>query len=243
MIRIGRILSGSVLVIFAMATSAVAAIVTTPTDLNTGDQYRLVFVTSQETVTTSDDITFYNDFVDGVANAPGSFLAPLATSWTAIASTAAVDARDNTSTNPTVATGVPIYLIDGNRVADDNADLWDGTHIGEPNVIQHVINHTELDTVENAFYTGTGTVYDGTIHPTGGLGSSNTYRAQGYSGYDIGGWIYSSDHFGHTVPIHMFAISDVLTVQPLTAIPEPSTLSLMAIGLTVLIGRRSRRRD
>ena len=40
-----------------------------------------------------------------------------------LASTEAVDARDNTATT---GTGVPIYWLDGNKLADDYADLYDG---------------------------------------------------------------------------------------------------------------------
>ena len=42
--------------------------------------------------------------------------------------TAAVDARDNTGTNTnTDGTGVPIYWLNGNKAADDNADFYDGS--------------------------------------------------------------------------------------------------------------------
>ena len=53
----------------------------------------------------------------------------MGTTWKAIGSTPTVAARDNTNTNPAVATGFPIYDLGvGNlRVANDNVDLWDGS--------------------------------------------------------------------------------------------------------------------
>ena len=90
-----------------------------------GDTYRLVFTTSTSNYSAANtDIAGYNTHVTSVANAAG-----LSGSWFVIGSTSAADARDNTSTNTTTdGAGVGIFLIDGTtKVADDNADLWDGT--------------------------------------------------------------------------------------------------------------------
>ena len=49
--------------------------------------------------------------------------------FTAVGSTADVDARDNTSTTYTsIDKGVPIYWLDGAKVADDYENFYDGTH-------------------------------------------------------------------------------------------------------------------
>jgi hypothetical protein len=85
---------------------------TVPSGLSPGDKYRLAFVTSTTRDATSSDIADYNAFVTAVANTVPA-LTELGTTWTAIGSTAAVDARDNTNTNPGNAEGVPIYLLDG----------------------------------------------------------------------------------------------------------------------------------
>jgi hypothetical protein len=93
-----------------------------------GDTYRLVFITSQTTDAQSADIATYNAFVQGVAAASTTYPDLGNGQWKIMGSTVAVDARDNTGTNPaTDGTGVPIFLADGVRkVADDNADLWNG---------------------------------------------------------------------------------------------------------------------
>lgn len=79
---------------------------------------------------TSTDINFYNTFVNDFANnaSLNPVLASLGTTWTAIASTAAVDAQDNTGTNLTTdGAGVSIYHLNDQIVATGNADLWDGS--------------------------------------------------------------------------------------------------------------------
>lgn len=101
--------------------AALGGPITVP-DLPAGTQYRLVFVTSTTLAVTSSDIGTYNNFVNSLANTPGGPLDGLST-WTAIASTAAVAAEDNTSTNPGVSTGVPIYNLGGDLVASSNAAL------------------------------------------------------------------------------------------------------------------------
>ncbi|MFM7793043.1 MAG: hypothetical protein ACKO90_34810, partial [Microcystis panniformis] len=85
--------------------------------------------------------------------------------WKAIDSTATVAARDNTGTNPSSGTGVPIYLIDGNRVANNNADLWDGS-------IQTQINRTQTDgTYSNNVFTGSDTNGSAATNSLGGSAS------------------------------------------------------------------------
>ena len=88
---------------FAVAPLASsAAPITVPTDLNVGDQYRLAFVTSTTRNATSFTLSDYNDFVTEAAESVTELLA-LGTTWKAIGSTATVDARDNTGTNPSDA--------------------------------------------------------------------------------------------------------------------------------------------
>ncbi len=104
------------------AFSTLAAPITIPTGLNPGDQYRIAFVTSTIRDATSSNIADYNAFVTAAANKV-SELAGLGTGWTAIGSTASIDARDNTNTNFTTSTGVGIYLLNDTKLADNNADL------------------------------------------------------------------------------------------------------------------------
>ena len=111
------------------------AAITVPTGIASGDSYRLAFVTSTKRDATSGDIADYNAFVTAAANSQ-SELSGLGTTWAAIITLEQHDpesnlddvtARDNTGTNPTVDTGVPIFLLNDTKLADDNADLWDGS--------------------------------------------------------------------------------------------------------------------
>ena len=107
-----------------------------PTDL-AGDRFRLIFVTYQGHPATSTDIKNYNTYVQSQANASNA-LAGIKThssSFRVLGSTEAVDARDNTGTprTPTIEPGMPIYWLNGNKVADDYADLYDGSWDDEAN--------------------------------------------------------------------------------------------------------------
>ena len=106
-----------------------------PSDL-AGDRFRLIFLTHSGQGVTSADIATYNTYVQSQANA-SSALAGIKThssSFRVLGSTEAVDARDNTGTTHTDdQPGVPIYWLNGSKVADDYADLYDGTWDDEAN--------------------------------------------------------------------------------------------------------------
>ena len=96
----------------------------TPSGLSDGDQFRLIFVSSTRRDATSSDIEVYNTFVQDRAAAGHSAIQAYSSQFRVVGSTAAVDARDNTNTT---GTGVPIYWLNGNKVADNYADFYDGS--------------------------------------------------------------------------------------------------------------------
>jgi hypothetical protein len=225
------IVSGVALATLVTASAAQAALVVVPPGLNPGDQFRLVFVTSGTRNATSTDINDYNTFVTNQVT--GSALATELTNagfnlgtitWKAIGSTPTVAARDNTGTNPS-STGVPIYLIDGNRVANNNGDLWDGS-------IQTPINRTQSDTVLNdRVWTGTfnsGVSAFNSIFTPGefSLGGANPFNSitNGQSN-STSLWVNDNITFGINSPLPLYGISSVLTVPtPAVSVPEPSSL-------------------
>ena len=184
-------------------SAAQAALVVVPTGLAPGAQYRLVFVTAGTRDATSTDINDYNTFVtnEATGGTPGIDTAldtaldaagfdPNTITWKAIGSTASVAARDNTGTNPS-STGVPIYLIDGNRVANNNADLWDGSIITPINVTQNdsAPSHPPI-------YTGTQTNGNGYNE----LGGGGGYAQIGHLN-DTNEWVFSNAYFNpHSAP-------------------------------------------
>jgi hypothetical protein len=215
----------------SLATPGTAAMIyVVPTDLNPGDQYRLAFVTSNTRNATSSNIDDYNMFVTTTANNQ-SRLAALGTTWTAIASTFTVDAKVNTHTNPdTDGPGVPIYLLNNTRLADDNNDLWNGD-------IQHPLAITETGDVLPDRFVWTGTYIDGTQYEPLGFNRG----AGGATSHNDFGWIVI-DFRPTVVSSQLYSISGVLEVPDQTAVPEPSSLMLCLVGLAGVLGLRYRQR-
>lgn len=172
------------------------------------------------------------------------------TGWSAIVSTAAVNARTNTGTTDSV--GVPIFLLGTDTiVADTYADLWDGTI---DIVIQTNQTITKNDQVSVVW---SGTLSDGTTS-TKPLGSALVLF--GNNDFTDFQWINQQAFINeqifvlpnNTEDVSLYALSDVLLVptipttggdngQSETLIPEPTTLLLFGVGLLGLAGIRRRR--
>jgi hypothetical protein len=149
------------LLVVTLGQASAGPITIVPTELSPGDSYRLAFLTSDTIVATSDDINVYNTFVDDLGDIV------ITSDWRAIASTPTVHARDNTGTNPDDSTGVPIFLLNNTRLANDNAHLWNSN----VNRLQALaITNTGGSAGDFEFlYVWTGTQSDGTT--TDALGS------------------------------------------------------------------------
>jgi len=182
-----------------------------------GDKYRLAFVTRATTQATSTDIATYNAFVTGVAYS--STLNLGGATWKVIGSTATVDARDNSSTNPSVnGTGVAIFLVNGTtKIANNYADLWDGS-----------INHTlDLDEKGVLFQTNpfTGSFSNGTKDTGNVFGTA--------SGLTYGSTTDTSDYwmriFGDVPnnPHPVYALSDPLTIVDSADTTPPTLISFV----------------
>ena len=84
-----------------------------------------MFVTTHTRDGRSSNIADYNSLVQDRAGATGhTNIQTYKTGFRALASTTTVDARDNTCTT---GAGVAIYWLNGSKVADNNADLYDGS--------------------------------------------------------------------------------------------------------------------
>lgn len=214
--------SSCVLLCFVLCSSGAAQVVVPP-DLNPGDQYRLVFVTDEPTFANSADINDYNQFVDTAANASSAATSVLGINWVAIASTDVVDARDNTNTNPNVSAGIPVYRLDGVRIADDYADLWDGT-------IQNPLFVTETLTTIGNSGVWTGSNVNGTGDPTHSLDGTGPFVV-GESLFTQNNWILGG--LSPSTSERLYAINAV----PLT-VPEPSAFLVLILTSTLFGGRR-----
>jgi PKD domain-containing protein len=192
-------------------TAAPAAdIVTVPTSLAPGDQYRLAFVTSTTRDATSSDISVYNQFVDDLAESVPE-LAALNQDWKAIASASGIDALTNTGTDPSPAgdTGVPIFLLNDTQLVDHYDDLWDDS-------LDTPLNVTET----GASGSGTDWVWSGTS-PAG-----TAYFRLGSDSPTMGDRLVSGSHWiqagraGDAFSYHLYAMSEVMTIPE----PEPITV-------------------
>jgi hypothetical protein len=188
----------------------------TPAGLNTGDQFRFVFVTDGVRDATSTSIADYDNFVN--AQAGGATYKGVVVDWLAIGSTDSVDAIDHVG-----QTNAPVFLSDGTLVTTSTTDagLWSRTLV-------HAIN---LDLAGNPVppftFVWTGTNPFGTAFG-GPLGSATPQTGSPFDTLDS--WVASGrSPAGDLRPF--YGISSVLTVPQ--SVPEPSALALLGTALSV----------
>ena len=109
-----------------------------PTDLISGDSFRLLFITSGARDAHSLNPADYNRFAQGEAGGHES-IREFADQFRALISTEFVDARDNTATT---GTGVPIYWQRGAKVANNYADFYNGDWASQAGKNLHGNNFT-----------------------------------------------------------------------------------------------------
>ena len=223
----------AVIVVLASLTAGDvrAALIRQPADLNPGEEYRLVFTTSNVRDAVSTEIADYNMFVQATADA-----APVVGSWgmrwTAIASTSATAAIDNTMTNGGLS--VPIYSVDGTRIADGYGDLWDGD-IDNPISVTELGAQPPASDLSPAVWTGTSLF--GAPDRFLPLGSSE--QASIHGAWSETSFLWLNDtaiRFETELPL--YAMSEVLV-----AVPEATTIlwpCLIAIAFAVRPKRRFR---
>lgn len=199
-------------------------------------EYRLIFVTADQTDATSSNIADYNSF----ATSEAALNADLpSTTWTAVASTDAVSAVSNIACTPDCS-NIPIFLVDGTtEVATSSTALFNAASasllngIGEDqygnSVSGYVWTGSFSDGTQNIQTIGQET-YDSTL----GNGGPVEYGLAGYNdGNAIDGGSYSADS-----PEPIYAISGVIST-----VPEPMTASLLGFaGIVTGLAKFRRRR-
>ena len=106
-----------------------------PSGLGVGDEFRLIFLSSTKRNASSDSIGAYNTFVQGRAEAGHDDIQAFSDGL--LPPSAAPEPRMPETTPATTYTssdkGVPIYWLNGNKVADEYEDFYDGSWDNEAN--------------------------------------------------------------------------------------------------------------
>jgi hypothetical protein len=208
----------------------------TPFGLNPGDEFRFVFVTDGVRDATSSNITDYDNFVQ--AQAGGATYNGVVVNWLAIVSTLTVNAIDHVG-----VTNAPVYLADGTEVTPNtgNTGLWSEQ-------LLHAINEDQTTQLIPNDFVWTGSLTYGISDPEFSMGNPSQLTMSGFTEPSDSRWVRFDD-LPYTQNHRLYAISQVLTVpETSTAVPEPSTLVVVALGAVAFLGygwsghRRARRR-
>ena len=201
-----------------------------PTGLNTGNQFRLIFLSSTKRNATPTDIATYNTFIQTRAAAGHTDIRAYSAGFRVIGCTAAIDAPDNTGTT---GIGVPIYWLNGTKVADNYADFYDETWDDEAND-KNESGTNGPDTSQSSNYPYTGCKNDGTK----AVNTDNISLALGSSlGHTVGrpnssvadAGPISSDIaviIGNTRP--MYGLSEIFQVTDTTNTPAAGAPAITA---------------
>jgi hypothetical protein len=181
-----------------------------------GSEYQLIFVTTGARDAMSKNIADYNAFVTAQAELNPSF--PAGVTWSAVASTAAVAARDNAVNPP----AVPVYNTAGMLLCTGTSSLYN-----TPLLLAAPDYDENGGLNQAAVWTGSGR--DGTIG--GGLGNGAAGVESTIVGFPetISDWL-SGSVASPDNDLSLYGLSSPITVPA----PEPSTLALLVPGLVAL---------
>jgi len=220
---------------FAVAISLIdatpAAGLPPPPGLSPGDEYHLVFMSSTTRDGTSGNIADYDAVVQAAADSAGIGIS-VGTSWSAMASTGSVNARDHAVISAPVYNLRSAALGGPELLATNAADMWDSALL---NQIRFDESGVDLGTTD----AWTGSIADGTRDPNDDyLGSSTNNAWCGRSTQTDEDWFKFLTPV-KTIQLHVYGLSEVLTV------PEPSSAATGVLGLLGVIAfclKRSRTR-
>ena len=208
------------------------ALIPPASGLVTGDKFRLLFLSSTKRNAASDDIAVYNTWIQNRAAAGHDDIQDYSTGFRVVGCTAAVDARDNTGTN-TDGAGVPIYWLNGNKVADDNADFYNGNWDDEAND-KDESGEDGPDTSQSDNFPFTGCDHDGTESIFSGtslaFGTSAVRVGRPNASGSNNGPLSSISAYARTETRLMYGLSQVFVVAAADPEPPGAPRSLNATG-------------
>ena len=187
-----------------------------PAGLSAGE-FRLIFLSSTKHNAESSNIGTYNTFVQNRAAAGHADIRDYSSAFKVVGCTADVDARDNTGTTHTSTDrGVPIYWLDGNKVADNYQDFYDGTWDDEANDRNESGNDAH-DTSQSANYPWTGCDHNGTESISGNslaLGKNAVRTGEPNSSIGTRGPLQGAGSSTSDSPRPFYGLSSVFQVEP-----------------------------
>jgi len=213
---------------YMIAVMALVCIATTtqaapyvPPSVVPGSNYHLVFISQGTRDGTSSLILDYNNFVQTEATAnPVLTGTNVGVNYRAIASTTVTDAFAN------VPITAPVYNFNGDLIAIDSADMWDG-------ILANAIVYDQFAFAGFPDVWSGGDQFGAAVLGSE-MGSSNPRT--GLANLSDLNWINNSVTLDTTLA-SVYGLS-----EQLTAVPEPSTFALAALGMLSLSRVRRKRR-
>ena len=196
-----------------------------PGVVGVGGKFRLLIVTSTALNASTTVMDSYNGIIRDSVAAGHTDIRPYSHLFNALGSTAADDAIVNTkTTHTTTDMGVPIYYLNGAKVADNYSDFYDGTWDSHDPT-------NELGTSSSAMAVWTGSQSNGMKHanPLGNR-TSKTVR-MGNPTSSVSGDVLSATLIrNHTFkdrgyPLPFYGLSPVFVVRALSAPDMPQDLT------------------
>ncbi len=196
-----------------------------PLGLGAGETFRLLFMTEDHRDATAADIGVYDAHVREAARDGHAAIRRYADHFRVVGSTAAVDARDHTRTNPNDAghTDAPIWWLNGERVAANNAGFWSDTWENWA-MADRRFESGERSTSNDWPWTGTRTDGAKEANP---LGASNARRGR-FSTTDADTGPISYNTIASTQDHAFYGISPLFRVEPTPVNAPPGEPAVMS---------------
>ena len=196
-----------------------------PGVVNVGGKFRLLIVTSTALNASTTVMDSYNGIIRDSVAAGHTDIRPYSHLFNALGSTALVDAIVNTkTTHTTTDMGVPIYYLNGAKVADNYSEFYDGTW-DSPDPTN------ELGTSSSAMAVWTGSQSNGMKHANPLGNRTSTTVRMGNPTSSVSGDVLSATLIrNHTFkdrgyPLPFYGLSPVFVVRALSAPDMPQDLT------------------
>ena len=200
-----------------------------PSSMTSGNQFRLLFLSSTGRDATPNNIDTYNTWLQNLAAAGHADIRAYSAGFKVVGCTAAVDAIDNTNTT---GTGIPIYWLNGNKAVDTYVEFYEGGWDNEANKNESGNNGLDTSNSDNYPFTGChkeGTEYFGPFLTSRALGKNTVSQGRPNDHGPGHGPIEGNDvSTSKTNSRPLYGLSGVFEVET-TTLSTDATLSALTI--------------